>query len=97
MIINLHDATDAFALTIEAALAIGDGADAAKKLAGHSEKSGELRDLIRMTRQCHLGRVCAEDGVSSLRVLAELDILNAYDRIRICYRNIGDTLLGAKV
>ena len=32
----------------------------------------------------------------SVRVLAELDILNAYERIRSCYINMAETLAGRK-
>ena len=31
-----------------------------------------------------------------MRVLIELDILSAYDRVRSCYENIADALLGGK-
>ena len=64
-------------------------------LAVQSE-SEKLAADIRATRQRQLNRVGPDDPTSPLRVLAELDILNAYDRIRSCYLNIAETLTGGK-
>jgi hypothetical protein len=64
-------------------------------LAVQSE-SEKLAADIRATRQGQLNRVGPDDPTSPLRVLAELDILNAYDRIRSCYLNIAETLAGGK-
>ena len=52
--------------------------------------------MISPARQRQLNRVGPDDPTSPLRVLAELDILNAYDRIRSCYLNIAETLTGGK-
>jgi Na+/phosphate symporter len=35
-------------------------------------------------------------ATTQVRVLAELDILNAYERIRSCYINMAETLAGRK-
>ena len=43
-----------------------------------------------------LDRVGPDDPDSPVRVLAELDILNAYERIRSCYINMAETLAGRK-
>ncbi len=43
-----------------------------------------------------LDRVGPDDPDSPMRVLAELDILNAYDRMRGYYLNIAETLAGGK-
>lgn len=43
-----------------------------------------------------LDRVGPDDPDSPMRVLAELDILNAYDRMRGYYLNIEETLAGGK-
>lgn len=59
-------------------------------------ESAILAADIRATRQGQLNRVGPDDPTSPLRVLAELDILNAYDRIRSCYLNIAETLTGGK-
>jgi len=41
--------------------------------------------------------VSVDDPESPLRVLCELDIINAYERIRSYYMNIVETLVGGKV
>ncbi|MBO7166797.1 MAG: Na/Pi cotransporter family protein [Kiritimatiellae bacterium] len=58
--------------------------------------SRELHNFIRELRQRQLGRIGPDDPSSSLRVLVELDILNAYGRIRSYYINIAETLAGGK-
>ena len=50
----------------------------------------------RSRRKAQLGRVGPEDPGSSIRVLAELDIINAYERIRSYYLNIAETVAGGK-
>ncbi len=60
-----------------------------------SESKG-IHDFVRDCRRTQLGRVGADDPGSSLRVLGELDILNAYERVRACYLNIAETLAGVK-
>ena len=37
-----------------------------------------------------------DDPDSPIRVLAELDILNAFERIRSCYINVAETLADGK-
>jgi hypothetical protein len=37
-----------------------------------------------------------DDPDSPLRVLGELDIINAYERVRAYYLNIAETLAGGK-
>ena len=49
-----------------------------------------------MSRLGQLDRVGPDDPDSPMRVLAELDILNAYDRMRGYYLNIAETLAGGK-
>ena len=58
--------------------------------------SGALHDFIRECRRTQLGRIGPEDPGSSIRVLGELDIINAYERIRAYYLNIAETLAGGK-
>jgi len=41
-------------------------------------------------------RAACRNPDSPVRVLAELDVLNAYERIRSCYINIVETLAGGK-
>jgi len=65
-------------------------------LADVQEESRSLHELIRAARQGQLGRVSADDPDSPTRVLVELDILNAFERVRACYLNIAETLSGGK-
>lgn len=65
-------------------------------VAADKAESARLAADIRSTRQGQLNRVGPDDPTSPLRVLAELDILNAYDRIRSCYLNIAETLANSK-
>ncbi len=59
-------------------------------------QSAALHDFIRECRRIQLGRVGPEDPGSSVRVLGELDIINAYERIRAYYLNMAETLAGGK-
>ncbi len=61
----------------------------------YAESAG-LRDLVRDSRRRQLDRVGPDDPSSPVRVLVELDILNAYERIRGYYLNIAETLAGGK-
>ena len=58
--------------------------------------SKELHDLVRTSRQGQLNRIGPDDPNSPIRVLVELDILNAYERVRAYYLNIAETLAGGK-
>jgi len=58
--------------------------------------SRAIHDFVRICRQGQLGRVGPEDPASPMRVLVELDILNAYERTRAYYLNIAETLAGGK-
>ena len=59
-------------------------------------ESKNLHEFIRDCRLAQLGRVGPEDPGSSIRVLVELDIINAYERVRAYYLNIAETLAGHK-
>ena len=65
-------------------------------LARMQSVSTELHELVRMRRQGQLNRIGPNDPNSPIRVLAELDILNAYERVRAYYLNIAETLAGGK-
>lgn len=58
--------------------------------------SRDLHQFIRSIRQGQLGRVGPDDPTSPMRVLVELDILNAFERIRSYYLNIAESLVGGK-
>ena len=59
-------------------------------------ESREIHDFVRDCRRTQLGRVGPDDPESPLRVLGELDIINAYERVRAYYLNIAETLAGGK-
>ena len=59
-------------------------------------ESRDIHEDLRAARQGQLGRVGPEDPTSPMRVLVELDVLNAYERIRSYYLNIAETLAGGK-
>ena len=59
-------------------------------------ESREIHEFIRDCRRTQLGRVGPDDPESPLRVLGELDIINAYERVRAYYLNVAETLAGGK-
>ena len=59
-------------------------------------ESKNIHEFIRDCRRTQLGRIGPEDPGSPIRVLAELDIINAYERIRSYYLNIAETVAGGK-
>ena len=59
-------------------------------------ESRAIHEFIRECRRTQLGRIGPEDPDSPLRVLGELDIINAYERVRAYYLNIAETLAGGK-
>ncbi len=65
-------------------------------LAAIQGESKEIHELVRASRQKQLNRIGPDDPDSALRVLGELDILNAYERVRAYYVNIAETLAGGK-
>ena len=65
-------------------------------LAPVQSRAHEIGEAIRRGRRGQLDRVGPDDPASPIRVLAELDILNAYERIRSYYLNIAETLAGGK-
>lgn len=60
------------------------------------KRSSEIHAYIRECRRIQLGRVGPEDPGSAIRVLGELDVINAYERIRAYYLNCAETLAGGK-
>ena len=65
-------------------------------LAAVQADSSALHELVRTSRQRQLNRIGPEDPNSAVRVLVELDVLNAYERVRAYYLNIAETLAGGK-
>ena len=93
VILDVHDRTMAFAERISALVkSPRPGFD----LGAVQAESKALHDLMRTSRQGQLNRIGPNDPNSPVRVLVELDILNAYERIRAYYLNIAETLAGGK-
>ena len=65
-------------------------------LAEVQAESKGIHEFILDCRRTQLGRVGPEDPGSSIRVLCELDIINAYARIRSYYLNCAETLAGGE-
>ena len=65
-------------------------------LAALQANSHDIGRRIHDARRNQLDRVGPDDPDSPVRVLAELDILNAYERIRSCYINMAETLADRK-
>jgi phosphate:Na+ symporter len=59
-------------------------------------ESHSLHEFVRECRRVQLGRLGPDDSGSPLRVLGELDMINAYARVRAYYVNIAETLAGGK-
>ena len=65
-------------------------------LAALQAESKDIHEFIRECRRIQLRRVGPEDPGSPIRVLGELDIINAYERIRAYYLNCAETLAGGQ-
>lgn len=65
-------------------------------LAAVQKTSSQIHEYIRAARRVQLGRIGPEDPGSPVRVLCELDIINAYERIRAYYLNCAETLSSGK-
>ena len=59
-------------------------------------ESKSLHDFVRECRRSQLGRIGPDDPSSPARVLVELDIVNAFERVRAYYLNIAETLADGK-
>ena len=92
-LLEVHDRISAFALDITPLIR---SPRVPFDLEALQRRSSELHDFIRERRRVQLGRVGPEDPGSSVRVLGELDIINAYERIRAYYLNCAETLAGGK-
>ena len=60
------------------------------------KESASIHEFVRECRRTQLGRVGPDDPGSSLRVLVEIDVINACERVRAYYLNIAETLAGGK-
>ena len=93
VLLDVHDRVSSFAADVTPLIS---SPRAAFDIEAIQRRSSELHEFVRDRRRLQLGRVGPEDPGSSIRVLGELDIINAYERIRAYYLNIAETLAGGK-
>ena len=93
VILNVHARIAAFAEEVTPLIRSPRGVIPLEKLQAESKA---LHEHVRECRKIQLGRIGPEDPGSSIRVLGELDIINAYERIRAYYLNCAETLAGGK-
>jgi len=93
LLLQVHDRIAAFAAEVTPLIRSPRGIIPLETLQAESK---ELHEYIRECRRTQLGRIGPEDPGSSIRVLGELDIINAYERIRAYYLNCAETLAGGK-
>ena len=93
LLLDVHDKVAAFAVDVTPLIT---SPRTPFDLEALQRRCSELHDFIRECRRVQLGRIGPEDPGSSIRVLGELDIINAYERIRAYYLNCAETLAGGK-
>ena len=93
VLLNVHARVAAFAVEVTPLIRSPRGVIPLEKLQAESKA---LHEHVRECRRIQLGRIGPEDPGSSVRVLGELDIINAYERIRAYYLNCAETLAGGK-
>ena len=93
VILNVHDRVSAYAAEVTPLIRSPRGVIPLEKLQAESKA---LHEHVRECRKIQLGRIGPEDPGSSIRVLGELDIINAYERIRAYYLNCAETPAGGK-
>jgi len=93
LLLSVHDRVAAFALRVTPWIRSPRPVIDVREVQNESKN---IHEFIRTCRQTQLGRVGPEDPGSAIRVLAELDIINAYELIRSYYLNIAETVAGGK-
>jgi len=93
LLLEVHDKVAAFALDVTPLIR---SPRIPFDLEAFQRRASDLHAHVRECRKIQLGRIGPEDPGSSIRVLGELDILNAYERIRAYYLNCAETLAGGK-
>jgi len=93
LLLEVHDIVETFAKRITPLIC---SPRVPFDLAELQRESTSIHERIRECRRIQLGRIGPEDPGSSVRVLGELDIINAYERIRAYYLNCAETLAGGK-
>ena len=92
VVLDIHSRLTAFADSVNVSLKASGTEMGVKPVANADELSEDIRTRVRDARQAALLTV----GDAPMRTLAQLDILNACDRIRSCYLNIAQTVAGGK-
>lgn len=92
VVLDIHARLSAFAEAVNVSLKASGTEMGVKPVANADELSEDIRTRVRDARQAALLTV----GDAPMRTLAQLDILNACDRIRSCYLNISQTVAGGK-
>lgn len=92
VVLDIHSRLTAFAESINVSLKASGTEMGVKPVANAEELSEDIRKRVRDARSAALLTV----GDAPMRTLAQLDILNACDRIRSCYLNISQTIAGGK-
>ena len=93
VLLNVHDRVTAFAVEVTPLIRSPRGVIPLEKLQAESKA---LHEHVRECRKIQLGRIGPEDPGSSVRVLGELDIIHASERIRAYYLNCAETRAGGK-
>ena len=93
LLLRLHDRVAAFVRTVSPWIR---SPRPQIDVAAVQAESKSLHEFVRECRRLQLGRIGPDDSGSPLRVLGELDIINAYERARAYYLNIAETLSGGQ-
>ncbi len=93
VLLEVHDRAASFAATVSRLLK---SPRPKFDLGAIQAEARAIHETVRTSRQGQLNRIGPEDPTSPIRVLVELDILNAYERIRAYYLNVAETLAGGK-
>ena len=93
LLLSLHDRIEAFAKTVSPWIR---SPRPSIDIAAVQSESRSIHEFVRECRRIQVGRIGPDDSGSPLRVLGELDIINAYERARAYYLNIAETLAGGK-
>ena len=93
LLLDVHDKISAFAAEVTPLICSPRVPIDIEALQAESKR---LHEYVRECRRTQLGRIGPEDPGSSIRVLGELDIINAYERMRAYYLNCAETLAGGK-
>ena len=92
VVLDIQHRVAEFGQAVTVALEYSENHFTGKPVADADGLSEDIRTRVRDARQAALLTV----GSSPMRTLAQLDLLNAFDRMRSCYLNIAQTLAGGK-